>query len=148
MSSRHIANFVTFALAGYLWPNSTAKHSLEDLRDLFESCDPFSPAFDPKSPGPYLFSNYPDHIIVVDERALEVEPKVLLVTSMDFHGEEIGDQLGWYYGEIDAKEAHISWVNLDVANMGPHDMIDEPSELWLSDLKEYAEHDFKEEQDD
>ena len=131
---------------GYPWPNSNEKHSLEDLRDLFESCDPFCPSFNPKSSGPYRFANYPCHFIAVDERALDAEPKVLLVTSLDFHGEEVGDELGWTYGLNEAKEAHLNWVNLDVANMGPADMFDEETKFWLSDLKEYRKNDWTEDE--
>ena len=132
---------------GYPWKDGGKKHTLEELRDLFESCDPMSPSFDSKSPGPYRFKDYPHHFIAVDERALEPEPKVVLCSSLDFSGEETLDQLGWYYGEMDAKEVHLAWVNLDIANMGPGDFF-EPEKLWLSDLKEYAEHDWDEEQDD
>ena len=86
---------------GYLWEDGSKKRSLDDLRDLFESCDPYSPAFNAKSPGPYKFANYPQHFIAVDERALEPEtPKVLMATTTDFHGEDVADDLGWACGTV------------------------------------------------
>ena len=137
-----------YAFLGYLWQNDEAKHSLEDLRDLFESCEPFSPAYNAKSPGPYSFVNYPHHFIALDERVLDPEnPKVWLVSSLDFHGEDVSDELGWVYGTNDASEAHINWINLDIANVGPEECFDdgETTKLWLSDLKEYAAHDWNSE---
>lgn len=127
---------------GYLWSKGHEKRTLEDLRNLFESCDPFSPSFDPQSPEPFRMRNYPPHFIAVDDRALDAEPKVILASSLDFHGDiDASDELGWHYGVMEAKEAYLAWVNLDVANMGPADFF-EPEKLWLSDLKEYAEHDY------
>lgn len=41
-----------------------------------------------------------------------------------------------FSGLVPAKEAHIAWINLDIANMGPEDFITNPRKLWLSDLKE------------
>ena len=131
---------------GYLWPNDTANHSLEDLRDLFESCEPFSPAYISTKPGPYRLSNYPSNFIAVDERCLDVnEPKVFIASSLDFHGEDTSDDLGWTYGYVDASEAHIDYVGFDIANSGPEEVIEEPKKLWLSDLKEFSANEWNEE---
>lgn len=122
---------------GYLWQDEGKKHTIHDLRDLFESCDPFSPSYDPKQPGPYKITAYPHHFACIDWRIFDREPKVILASSLDFHGEDVSDELGWTYGLIDAKDFHLNYVNLDIANMGPEEMINEPQKLWLSDLKEY-----------
>ena len=131
---------------GYCWPNDTAKHSIEDLRDLFESCDPFSLAYNSKRPGPYRLSNYPSNFIAVDERCLDVDgPKVFIASTLDFHGEDTSDDLGWTYGYVDASEAYSDYINFDIANMGPEEVIKEPKKLWLSDLKEYSANEWNEE---
>lgn len=106
---------------GYIFPSNSSrstsdKHTITDLRDLFEGCHRFSPTFDPKSP--YRFANYPRNFIVVDEKCLDEDhPKVLLASSLDFHDPNLDDKLGWYYGYVEAKDAHLNWVNLDIANM-------------------------------
>lgn len=120
---------------GFIWSDGQ-KHSVEDLRDLFESCDPFSPTFDAKRPGQYRFHNYPHHFIAVDDRIFEPEPQVWLASSMGLYLDDVDDQLGWYYGLVKAKDAHLAWVNLDIANLGPDELIDDPLQLWLSDMKE------------
>ena len=121
---------------------------MEDVRDLFESCDPFSPSYDSNKPGPYHMVEYPRHFIVADDRCFEPEPQVIMVSSLDFSPEEGYDQLGWTYGYIDAKTAHIDWVNFDIANIGPEEAIAEPKKLWLSDLKEYAANDWNRDDDE
>jgi len=89
------------------------RHSLEDLRDLFESCDPMSPSYNPKKPGPITLASYPSDIVAVDEACLRADdPKVWMMTSLDFHGEDVSDQLGWMYGTVEPKEAAIAWMNL------------------------------------
>ena len=32
--------------------------------------------------------------------------------------------------------------------MGPEEMVDDPKKLWLSDLKEFREHDYYDEEED
>jgi hypothetical protein len=121
---------------GYIFPDKGQKHSMEDLRDLFESCDHSSPQFDRQKPGPFRLYDYPSHFIAVDEKILEDDPQVWLASSLDFSLDDVSDDLGWTYGLIPAKEAHLDWVNLDIANMGPDEQIDDPKKLWLTDLKE------------
>lgn len=123
---------------GYIWSDQGEKHSLEDLREFFEKCDPYSPSFDSSYPGHYQVDNYPRNFIAIDEKIFEPEPQVWLVSHLDFFldDDSVSDQLGWIYGLIPAKEAHIAYVNLDIANMGPEDFINDPRKLWLGDLKE------------
>lgn len=122
---------------GYIWRDTGQQHSMHDLRDLFESCDHYSSTFNSERPGPYRLYDYPSHFIAVDDHIFESEPQVWLASSLDFHlGDCFGDQLGWTYGLVPASTAHLSWVNLDIANMGPSEQIDEPKKLWLSDLRE------------
>lgn len=125
-----------FTYFGYLWPDGGQKHTLEDLRDLFESCDRYSPSFDSSNPGPYRLLDYPHHFIAVDDKILEPDAEVWLVSSLDFNLDDVSDDLGWIYGLNRAKDVHLNWINLDIANMGPEDMVDNPQKLWLSDLKE------------
>lgn len=120
---------------GYIWSDGQ-KHSMEDLRDLFESCDHFSPSFDKNNPGPYRLYEYPRHFIAVDDKIFEEDPQVWLASSLDFHLDDASDMLGWTYGLDFTKDVHLNWVNLDIANMGPDEMINEPKKLWLTDLKE------------
>ncbi|KAK5174215.1 uncharacterized protein LTR77_001295 [Saxophila tyrrhenica] len=135
-----------YCFFGYLWPDDNRKHSLEDLKDLFESCDPFNPAYNANSSGPYLFANYPHHFVAVDSHCLdETNPKVLIASSLDFHGEDVSDDLGWTCGLVPATEAHLDWLNFDIANAGPEEVIEQPENVWLSDLKEYRENDWPEE---
>lgn len=124
------------AFSGYIFSDEGQKHSLEDFRDLLESCDRFSPSYDRKRPGPYRFYDYPSHFVAVDDKIFEEQPQVWLVSSLDFSLDDVSDELGWIYGLVDAKEVHVDWVNLDIGNMGPEEFIDEPERLWLSDLKE------------
>jgi hypothetical protein len=121
---------------GYIWADGGQKHSIEELRDLFESCDHFSPSFDSKMPGPYRLFDYPYNFIAVDNQIFKPEPKVWLASAFGFNLDGVSDQLGWSFGTIDAKEAHLAWVNLDVGNMWPDEFLDEPHQLWLSDMKE------------
>ena len=132
---------------GYIWSDQERTHSIEDLRDFLEKCDPFSPLFDSSYPGHCQVDNYPRNFIAVDEKIFEPEPQVWLASSLDFHLDEVYDQLGWIYGLIPAKEAHIAWVNLDIANMGPEEFIDDPMKLWLSDLKE-CQREWEEQQEE
>ena len=126
-----------WAYFGYIFPDKGQKHSIEDLRDLFESCDHFSPQFDSKNPGPVRLYDYPHHFIAVDDNILEDEPQVWLASSLDMHFHDDGhDELGWTHGLVCANDAHLNWVNLAIANMGPEEQIDDPNQLWLTDLKE------------
>ncbi|KAK5116815.1 hypothetical protein LTR85_009075 [Meristemomyces frigidus] len=146
--------------AGYLWlsntntntntnpnPNTdtnTETRSTEDLRDLFEKCDPKSPLFNP-SYSSLRMPSYPANFIAVDDRALDsAKPRVILASSLDFYHPT--NDLGWIYGLVDAEEAHVNWVNLDIANMGVEEMVEEPQKLWLSDLKASAREDWDEEE--
>jgi hypothetical protein len=132
---------------GYIWSDQGRPHSIKDLRDFFERCDPFSPSFDSNYPGHHQIDNYPRNFIAVDEKIFEPEPQVWLASSLDFYLDGVSDQLGWIYGLIPAKEAHIAWVNLDIANMGPEEHIDDPMKLWLSDLKE-CQREWEEQQEE
>lgn len=123
---------------GYLWPEGSDKRTIQDLRDLFEKCDPYSSSYDPKKTPPYPRFKYPNHFMAVDDRVFEDEPQVLLASSLDFHSEETFERLGWTYGYVPARTAHINWVNYDVVNAGPEESIDDYKRLWLSDVKEYS----------
>lgn len=88
--------------------------------------------------------------MAVDEKALdEKKPKIWMASTLDFHGEEVSDDLGWTIGRLDAKETWTIYVNLDIAKMGPEECLDEGSvdTLWLSDLKAYREEDWEQQQD-
>lgn len=81
----------------YVWSDQGQVHSVEDLRDFFERCDPFSPLFDSKYPGHHWIDDYPHNFIAVDEKVLEPEPQVWLASSVDFSLDEVHDQLGWIW---------------------------------------------------
>lgn len=133
---------------GYIFPDGKS-HTIEDLRDLFERCDPFSPFYDPANPGPHDLRSYPHHFVAVDDKIFDAEgPKVWLASTLDFHGEDVSDSLGWIYGRIDPQEVNITYVNLDIANMGPEELLDEGTvdHLWLSDLTAYREEDWRPEE--
>lgn len=117
---------------------------MEDIRDLLESSDRKSPYF--KETSPVRVVSYPSHFIAIDERILDPEPQCILATSLDFSDDRY-DNIGWLYGDVDADEAHIDYVNLDVANMGIDEMC-ESKKLWLSDLTEYRKHDYINEDED
>ena len=126
---------------GYLWnDDGKQERSMSDLRDLFERCDRFSPRFDSTSGSttrPLDLVDYPPNFIAVDSQVLnDDEPLVWIGSTLDFHGADTADDLGWLVGTVAAKEAHITWVNLDIANTGPEENYD-AKKLWLSDLKEY-----------
>ena len=125
-----------FIYFGNIFADKERKHTMQDLQDLFESCDPYSPSFDSNNPGPYRLQNYPRHFIAVDDKIFQPGPKVWMASSLDFHLEDADDQLGWTIGEMDAKDAHLAWVNLDIANMGLCEQVEESQKLWLSDLKQ------------
>lgn len=133
---------------GHIWPDGDSKRirSLEDLRDLFEKCDPQSPFFDPSYSGLRIMS-YPGNFVVVDDRALDKEkPQVILASSLDFY--HPSNKLGWAYGMVAAKDAHLNWLNVDGANMGLSEMTEggQTEKLWLSDLSVYATEDWKEDE--
>ena len=138
-----------FTWHGYLFKDNE-KHTLEDLRDLFESSDPHSPSFSTQKPSPYRLASYPRHFVALDEKVLSTEkPKVWMASTLDFHGASVRDDLGWIIGRIDAAEASITFVNWDVANMGPEECLDEETldKLWLSDLKSYRGEEWEREQE-
>lgn len=137
-----------FIWHGYLFQDGEM-HTLEDLRDLFESSDPLSPFFDPAKVGPYRSTHYPHNFVAVDGKIFDSEPKLWMASTLDFHGADVGDQLGWITGRVDAAESSIIFVNLDIANAGPEENFDEDSlgKLWLSDLTEYRAEDWDDEQD-
>ena len=133
-----------FIWHGYIFQDGK-EHFIEDLRDLFERCDPFSPFYDEQAAGAYRLGSYPHNFVAADDKVLDPEqPKVWLASTLDFSGEDTADQLGWTYGRLDAKESSIIFVNLDIANMGPEECLDEGTvdQLWLSDLTAYREEDW------
>ena len=68
---------------------------------------------------------------------------MLLVSSLDFNGEEVADDLGWVYGYVDSKDAQLKHINLDIASLGPEACIGgEVKKLWLKYLNEYRENDW------
>ncbi|KPI43235.1 uncharacterized protein AB675_7001 [Cyphellophora attinorum] len=148
----------TFTWFGYIFPPSTLSsdseaatiHTLEDLRDQWEASDPFSPFFDAVKAGPIRMHRYPSNFIAVDEKIFDKEePKVWLASSLDFHGEDTSDSLGWIYGRVAPRESYNCWCNLDIANIGPEELVDAPAKkLWLSDLKAYREEDWDGDQDE
>lgn len=103
-----------------------------------------SPMYDPANSGPYTLRTYPSDFVAIDDAILDTEqPKLWLLSSMDFHGEDTTDQLGWEYGTVDPQDASNDWINLNIANMGHEELIDGPSkQLWLSDLKAYQAEDW------
>lgn len=134
-----------FIWHGYIFKDEGKDHTLEDLRDLFESCDPMSPFFNKEKAGFYRLHSYPYNFVALDDKVLDPEvPKVWMASSLDFHGEDVDDDLGWTIGRLDAKETSIIFVNFNVANSGPDECLDEGTidQLWLSDLKAYREEDW------
>lgn len=135
-----------FNYFGYVWPDSNSKHTMQDLRDLFQECDWWSPTYKPEAPGPYSFASYPREFVAIDERCLDPdEPMVILATSMDFSSEMLDDALGWIYGYAPAKSAYMGYTNFWLGNMGPDAFIEEMNYLWLTDLKEYEVNEWAEE---
>ena len=143
---------------GYLWPtdsapNSNAEHghhTVQDLLDLFQISHPSSPFFDAKSH--LRLTSYPGHCIVVDNRCLDEEdPKVLLVSDRDFthfhSGMNASDEQGWLCGAVEPSEAHINWVNLDIANMAVEECAEEVEKLYMNDLKQWAAEEAEREDD-
>ena len=128
----------SFCYFGYLWPeNDTTTHSVQDLRDLFESCDPLSPAFHPRSPGPYHLDDYPSLFIAVDERCLDPENRKVLMFHT-FRSEDSNDKLGWEYGLVPAGDALINFVCLEIGKLSPDEVFMDMKLLWMSDLREHA----------
>lgn len=120
-------------------------HTLKGLRDFFQRCDPHSPFFDEEKAGQYRLSGYPHHFVALDDKVLEPEnPQVWMASTLDFHGEDVSDQLGWKIGRLDAAQSSITFVNLDIDNMGPEECFepDTIERLWLSDLKAYREEEW------
>ena len=113
-----------FLYLGYPWSDSSTK-TPEDLRNLFETCDPFSASYDPHSPDPFRFTSYPHHFIAIDDAILDERPKVWLCSSLDFHGADVNDQLGWSYGGTAGSGAYLAYSNLSIANMGPRGLIED-----------------------
>ena len=139
-----------FIWHGYLFDDGQ-KHTMQDLRDFFESCDPFSPSFDKKKAGPHRLASYPHNFAALDDKVLDTkEPKVWMASTLDLSGEDTSESLGWTIGRLDAAQTHIVYVNLDIANMGPEECFDEDTvdQLWLSDLKAYREEDWARENDE
>lgn len=60
-----------------------------------------------------------------------------MASSLDFDNLfETYDRLGWMYGTVKAEEAHINWVNFEIANTGPDDAFEDCKKFWLGDLSE------------
>jgi len=120
---------------------------MENLRNLFEKCDPQSPFFDP-SYSKLRLMGYPYHFLAVDERALdECDPRVIVASDVDFY-HPTGD-LGWQYGLTAANEAYSAFINVEIANMGLIEVIDNDARrLWLSDLSAFAVEDRDDDDDE
>ena len=133
-----------FIWHGYLFKDGKS-HTLDDLRELFEASDPFSPSFDPVKAGPYRCTSYPNNFAAIDDQIFEPQPKVWMASSLDFSGEDTADDLGWITGRVSAAETSIAFLNLDIANIGPEEIFDEETtgKLWLSDLKAYRKEDWR-----
>ncbi|KAK4545994.1 hypothetical protein LTR36_002558 [Oleoguttula mirabilis] len=131
-----------YLYAGYPWPDGTGQRAIQDLRDLFEKCDPRSPAFD-DSYSTLRMTSYPRNFLAVDDRALVAdEPRVIVASNLGFHHPT--NKLGWEYGLANAENAYLNWVNLDVGNMNLDEMMNDTQRLWLSDLTAFAKEDWVE----
>lgn len=106
-------------------------------------CSRRSPSFAPTRSHLHLKS-YPSHFFAVDERALDPEAKVILASNLGSYDESESNDLGWLFGMVPAADAHIYYMNLEVINMGPREMVEgkRTKKLWLSDLKTYAKEDY------
>nr|POE47284.1 hypothetical protein CFP56_00616 [Quercus suber] len=126
-----------FTYHGYIFPSTSDKiHTLQDLADLFQKCDPASPLFEPNF-SDVRFDGYPHHFVALDERVLDADnPTVIMASSLDFSNIPFSnDSLGWLHGTVEADHAHINFVNLDIANVGPDECFDDCKSLWMNDLK-------------
>jgi len=56
-----------YCFFGYLWPSGSEKHTVQDMRDLFEKCDPRSLSFDPSYSNVRMLT-YPNEWVAVDAR--------------------------------------------------------------------------------
>lgn len=67
---------------------------------------------------------------------------------MDFAPEEdLSDDLGWTAGRIRPEQSSIVFVNLDIANMGLDESVEDEATLrrvWLGDLQAFREEDWEE----
>lgn len=134
-----------FTWHGYIFQDGKP-HTLEDLRNLFENSDSYSPFFNKGKAGPYRLDAYPSNFVALDEKVLDPDsPKVWMASSVDFG---IDDQLGWITGRVDASETNVAFMNLDIANAGPVECfdVDTIDKLWLSDLSAYREEEWGDEQ--
>ncbi|KAF2765851.1 hypothetical protein EJ03DRAFT_377453 [Teratosphaeria nubilosa] len=126
-----------FAYIEYPWPSPpedpTRCRSLQDLRDLFQKSDPMSPFYDPDNTT-LRMDSYPHHFFAVDDNIFDAEdPRVWLASSRDFyHG---SNEIGWFTGLIPPEEAGTAFCNLEIANVGPCELIGgEVKKLLLGDL--------------
>nr|POE74559.1 hypothetical protein CFP56_37090 [Quercus suber] len=125
-----------FTYHGFIFPSDTGKtHSFQDLVDLFQKSDIASPSYD-ASVADLHFDGYPHHFVALDERVLDPDkPIVIMASSLDFSNTPTSsDCLGWLHGTIKADDAHVNFVNLDIANIGPSEILDNCEPLWLNDL--------------
>ncbi|KAH9812972.1 hypothetical protein Tdes44962_MAKER05739 [Teratosphaeria destructans] len=141
-----------FAYIQYPWPSPpeapTRCRSLQDLRDLFQKSDPMSPFYDPENTA-FRMDSYPHHFFAVDDTIVDAKnPRVWLASSLDFYHES--NEMGWYTGLIPPEEAGNAFCNLEIANLGPGELIEgsggEVNKLWLGDLTP-GEADIEDDQD-
>lgn len=130
-----------FAYHGYLFPPGSGNHTIEDLFDMFQKCDPCSPIFDP-SYSSLRFSNYPGNFVAVDSGCLNAEDPRVGMAHVEFSwfpAPEDGaiHHIGWKYGTSRAGMAWTSFQNLWIANMGPEELFDDCKTMYLHDLKEH-----------
>lgn len=128
-----------FEFGGYIFAdNGKTTHTVDELLEVFQYCDPMSPSFNPDFSS-IRFNGYPDNFFAIDDLIFdEQNPQVHLASSHDFwHPANI---LGWTVGTVALDYTYTAWANLNVLNMGPDELMNgETRKLWLSDLKTYSQ---------